>query len=140
MRYLTCLLATLCFAALSPTLADEPPLPTPPPIEPTPAQPQVAGASTATVSAPSKAAASSAKAPSAKDAEAAAAQDKRLRSQGYKPVVRNGITQYCRNEATVGTRFSIPVCGTPDELDKAALSGKELTESIQRGVMSPRSN
>jgi hypothetical protein len=68
------------------------------------------------------------------------AQTKRLRSQGYKPEVHNGRTVFCRKETQLGSRFEGKVCGTADEVDKAALNGKEVTEAIQRDTVTRQSN
>jgi len=105
--------------------------------------PPASSAAAATVTSAPAAAAASAKTETATDADTAArakATEKRLRGQGYKPVVRNGVTYFCRNEASLGSRFQSPVCGTPEDLDRAALNAKETTEKIQRDVTEHQSN
>jgi len=131
MRQVACLLISLCVGALSQTLAAEPPQ-APAVQQPAPSTPvssEVSAASATT-------AASSAKADPVKDADAKAqalALDKKMRGQGYKPKVnKNGITMYCRNEQELGSHFGHQVCGTPEDLERAALTSKEETERIQQ--------
>jgi hypothetical protein len=135
MRYLACLFVSLCVGALSQTLADEPPQPpAPAAVQSTPAS----SASPAAVSTPPTASAAKAESPNQGDVEA---QTKRLRGQGYRPETRNGRLVYCRKETPLGSRFESKICGTADELDKAALNSKELVETIQRqNSMNPRGN
>jgi hypothetical protein len=52
---------------------------------------------------------------------------------GYKPMTRNGVTRYCRNEQALGSRFETSVCGTPEELETAERNGKETVQKIQQG-------
>jgi hypothetical protein len=91
---------------------------------------------TSTVSATSaNAAVSGANADVAKEADAkaqAAALDKRMRSRGYKPKVKNGVTVYCRNEPEIGSHFEHLVCGSGEDLENAALSAQAETERIQQ--------
>jgi hypothetical protein len=158
MRNLTYLLVILYLGCISQVLAADPePVAPAPPASVTPgatpaAVPPAATPTTAASSAAATAAtAAVASAPSAtgeaKSAEAKSAEDldkqiKRLRSQGYKPkVAKNGTTLFCRSESTIGSRFPTERCGTAEELDRAALYGKETTEEMQRkGNMTPRSN
>jgi hypothetical protein len=134
MRYLACLFVSLCVGALSQTLADEPPLPPPAPVQSTP----VSSASPAAASTPPAASAAKTESPKQVDVEA---QTKRLRGQGYRPETRNGRLLYCRKEILIGSRFESKLCGTADELDKAAQNGKDLVQTIQRkDSMTPRGN
>jgi hypothetical protein len=132
MRYLACLLVSLGVGVLSQALADEPPQPAP--VQSTPAS----SASPAAVSTPPAASAAKTESPKQVDVEA---QTKRLRGLGYRPETRNGRLFYCRKETPVGSRFENKICGTADELDKAAQNSKELVETIQRqNSMTPRGN
>jgi hypothetical protein len=132
MRHVTCLLISLCVGTLSQTLAAEPPQA---PAVQAPSTPASSGA-TAVSAASATTTASSAKADPVKDADPKAqalALDKKMRGRGYKPRVdKNGITMYCRNEPEIGSHFGHQVCGTPEDLERAALNAKEATESIQQ--------
>jgi hypothetical protein len=134
MRYVACLLISLCVGALSQTLAAEPPQA--PAVQAAPSTPASSEATAAASAASATTAASGAKADPVKEADAKAqalALDKKMRGQGYKPKVnKNGITMYCRNEPEIGSHFERPVCGTPEDLERAALSSKEETERIQQ--------
>lgn len=69
------------------------------------------------------------------------AQAKRLRGQGYKPLTRNGEIVWCRKEATLGSRFTTPVCMSADDIDKASANGKDLVDTIQRqNYTTPKGN
>jgi hypothetical protein len=120
MRRLKLLLVSLCVGALSQALAADSSPSSPPAVSATP----VAG----TLSTP---AASAAK---PEDAAAARleAQAKRLKSAGYKPEVRNGVTLYCRNESRIGTRFETKNCSDGDVIEKAAQDSKDGMQKIQR--------
>ena len=133
MRYLARLFISLWVGALSQALAAEPPLPSPAPVQSTPV-PSESGTAAAT---PLAANAAKTEVPKADDL---AAQTKRLRSQGYKPEVHSGRTVFCRKETQLGSRFETKLCGTTDELDKAALYGMEVTEAIQRDTVTRQSN
>jgi hypothetical protein len=109
-----------------------PPAPVTPPAAVTPPSP-VAPA-TAVAPPPSVAAApavSGAKAENPQDVELDK-QTKRLRSQGYKPIVKNGRTVFCRREVVLGSHFGADVCGTADELDKTTANAKETVADMQR--------
>jgi hypothetical protein len=109
MRHLVALLSCLCLTEWSQTLADPAPQ-----------------ASTSQAAVPSATPAGSQTTPAAKTAVGTAsapppaanppseavldAQDKALRSQGYKTEVRDGQTYYCRSEAALGTHFEKKVC------------------------------
>jgi hypothetical protein len=131
MRYLHCLIASLCVGALSQAIAADPPAPTP-----TATSAPVQKSELAPVSAPPAAETqvkADAEAKAKADAEAKdKAVDKRLRAQGYKPVNHNGTLRYCRSEQALGSRFPTSVCGTPEELDFAEKNGKETVQRIQQ--------
>jgi hypothetical protein len=59
---------------------------------------------------------------------------KALRAQGYRPVVRNGETLYCRDEAPLGSRFEKRVCNTADQLAELARNSQENTVHAQRNT------
>jgi hypothetical protein len=61
------------------------------------------------------------------------AQVKKYRSKGYKPVVHDGTTVFCRSEATLGSRLERQVCRTAEQLDEAAQASQDLTRDVQRG-------
>jgi hypothetical protein len=133
MRQVACLVISLCVGTLSQTLAAEPPQA--PAVQAAPSTPASSAATAAVSAAPATTAASSAKADGVKDADAKAqalALDKKMRGRGYKPRVKNGVTVYCRNETELGSHFDHQVCGTPEDLERAALNAKEETERIQQ--------
>jgi hypothetical protein len=51
--------------------------------------------------------------------------DAKFRALGYKPVTRKGLRLYCHNEKQIGSRIERSVCGTPEELEFMALSGRD---------------
>ena len=57
---------------------------------------------------------------------------KRMRGRGYKPINRNGILVFCRNEGQIGTHFEHTRCNTLDELKNAEQTGKDYTNQIQQ--------
>jgi hypothetical protein len=134
MRQVASLLISLCVGSLSQSLAAEPPQA--PAVQAAPSTPGSSEATAAVSAAATTTAASSAKAETVKDGDAKAqalALDKKMRGQGYKPrVQKNGTTLYCRNEPDLGSHFERQFCGTPEDLERAALSAKEATESIQQ--------
>lgn len=102
MRNLFLLTACLCALTLSPVRAEEP-RPAPPPAAP-----------------PAKA-----DTQSAADAKAQAdALDAKFRALGYTPITRKGVRLYCHKEQQIGSRLERTVCGTPEELDFAILTGR----------------
>jgi len=102
MRNSSGLTACLCVLALSAVRADEP-RPAPAPAAP-----------------PTKA-----DTQSAADAKAKAdALDARFRALGYTPITRKGVRLYCHKEQQIGSRLERTVCGTPEEIDFAILTGR----------------
>jgi hypothetical protein len=110
MRNLQCLIVCLGVVAWSAALADEPhPAPTARPLK-SPAAEQPTKAETQ----------------SEADAKAKAnALDARFRALGYKPITRGGLRLYCHNEQQIGSRIERSVCGTPEELEFMALTGRD---------------
>ena len=69
-----------------------------------------------------------------------AADEKALRSQGYKPEMVRGQRLFCRNEAKLGSHFEQKVCGTVEQLKAQAQAARELTENSQRHQTSKSGN
>jgi len=135
-RYIPCLLFSVCLGSLTPVLAAEP-------SQAAGTTPQSAPAATESSSSVAPTAATPAAPKVDADAEAKAqalAVEKKMRGRGYKPVVRNGTTYFCRSETAIGSRFPTQICGTPEDLDRAALNGKETTEKIQQDVTEQQSH
>jgi hypothetical protein len=131
MRYPQFLMVSLCIGALSQALAGDQPTPASAPTSTSAAPQSPAAAPESPESAAATQANADAQAKADADAKAKAV-DKRLRALGYKPVNHNGTVRYCRNEQAIGSRFETQVCGTPEELDFAALNGKETAQKIQQ--------
>ena len=126
MRHTTWLMISLCVGVVSSTFAAEPAQTSSPPTAK--GTPITAEAATAN------------KADAAKAADLAA-QAKRLRSAGYKPKVqKNGDPIWCRKEAPLGSRLQIERCSSAEDLDKAALYGQDLTETLRKHVINHQSN
>jgi len=124
------LVAALCVGALSQALATEPP-----PASTAPAQSTTAPAQTTTApAAPVAPSATAAAKPASPTDKIPEEQDKALRSQGYKPETRNGVTIYCRKETHLGSRFDTKVCGSAEELADATINSKDMTSKAQRGL------
>jgi hypothetical protein len=151
MRYTTWLMISLCVGVVPSTFAAEPAQTPSPPAQASPAAPSEAPTSVtaATADATTPVAATppaTATPPTASKTEAVkppdlVAQAKRLRTAGYKPKVqKNGDTVWCRSEASLGSRFQSERCSSADDLDRAALYGKELTETMQKNVTQRQSN
>ena len=63
--------------------------------------------------------------------EQVASLNQRLRSQGYKPEVRNGTKIYCRKETEMGSRFPSKTCATADQLSAANKDGQDALNKVQ---------
>jgi hypothetical protein len=134
------LIALLCLGACPQVFAADPPAASPAAATASESQQKPADAAPA-------AAAPAAAAPStvpAADADAQKAKSgptdadiKRLRAQGYRPVVQNGVTVYCRKEAQLGTRFETPTCGSAEDIQKLADESKDATNRVQRMNTTP---
>ncbi len=121
MRTLTPLLTLLCTVGCLQAMADEPATPPAAPAAPTAATTAAAPASTA--AAPDAEAAAQA---------AAAAQIKKYRGMGWKPVDNNGTTVFCRSESQLGSRFEKKVCLTARQIDERTQMGKDAVADAQR--------
>ena len=142
MKLAACLLV-LSAGAGSATLAGEPQSPAQTPAAESPAAPAPA-AQTSAASAPASASeakqvpgAPAAPAPKADKSEAGngvptEAEIKQMRGRGYKPVNRNGMLVFCRDEGELGSHFQRTRCNTLKELKDAELNGKEYVNSLQR--------
>jgi hypothetical protein len=142
MKIAACLLV-LSAGAGSATLAGEPQSPAQTPAAESPAAPAPA-AQTSAASAPASASeakqvpgAPAAPAPKADKSEAGngvptEAEIKQMRGRGYKPVNRNGMLVFCRDEGELGSHFQRTRCNTLKELKDAELNGKEYVNSLQR--------
>jgi hypothetical protein len=145
MKFAACLLV-LSAGAGSATLADEPQSPAQTPAAESPA----AQTSTQTTSSPTTATGTpastsevkqvpgaAAPAPKADKSEAGngvptEAEIKQMRGRGYKPVNRNGMLVFCRDEGELGSHFQRTRCNTLKELKDSELNGKEYVNSVQR--------
>jgi hypothetical protein len=60
---------------------------------------------------------------------------KKVRAQGYKPQKRkDGTTYWCRNEATLGTRFEVQTCSTVEQILRRQKDAQEDVEKVQRQI------
>ncbi|HMH26961.1 MAG TPA: hypothetical protein VK580_00155 [Steroidobacteraceae bacterium] len=144
MKLAACLLV-LSAGACSAALADEPQSPAQPPAAESPAAPAPA-AQTSAATAPASTSeakqvpgAPAAPAPKADKSEAGngvptEAEIKQMRGRGYKPVNRNGMLVFCRDEGQLGSHFPRTRCNTLKELKDAELNGKEYANSVQRSA------
>ncbi len=64
--------------------------------------------------------------------EAAERELARLKSAGYKAELRGEQLVFCRREAQLGSRFEKKVCSSAESLQQQAVSGQDLTNSVQR--------
>jgi hypothetical protein len=129
MRLIIGLVTCFCLFAVSRLQADEPPAPAA--SQATPAAPANA-ATPATSSSSTQSASATKAAASADDTASEDANDKRLRSQGYKPETRNGTKVYCRKETEMGSRFPAKVCGTAEQLANANKDSQDALDKVQR--------
>lgn len=65
------------------------------------------------------------------------AQVKELLSQGYRPQASADGVVYCRREAVMNSRFERKICKSADAIALEKRDSKEMTEHIQRSLMSP---
>ena len=137
MRLIVGLLTCCCAFTVSQAFADEPPAQTSSAVQP--AQTAPASAATPASSASSAQTASASKPAASADATDEAT-DKRLRSQGYKPEVRNGTKIYCRKEAELGSRFESKICGTAEQLSNANKDSQDALDKVQRQSAPVKSN
>jgi hypothetical protein len=144
MKLAACLLV-LSAGACSAALADEPQLPAQPPAAESPAAPAPAApapaAQTSAATAPASTSeakqvpgAPAAPAPKAVNGIPTEAEIKQMRGRGYKPVNRNGMLVFCRDEGELGSHFQRTRCNTLKELKDAELNGKEYANSVQRSA------
>jgi hypothetical protein len=127
MRLIVALLTCFCAYTVSQAFADEPPAQTSSAVQPAQTSPAVAATPASSASSAQTAAASK---PASSDAGDDAT-DKRLRSQGYKPEVRNGTKIYCRKETEMGSRFPTKVCATAEQLAAANKDGQDALNKVQ---------
>jgi hypothetical protein len=59
--------------------------------------------------------------------------DQDVLEQGYKPVVKNGETYYCRKEILTGSRFSTVVCLTPQQIENMKQAAKDTLTGSPMG-------
>ena len=141
MRLIVGLLTCCCAFTVTQTFADEPPAQTSSADQPAQtsspaATPSAAAPASSTASAQTTAASKPAASADATDE----ATDKRLRSQGYKPEVRNGTKIYCRKEAELGSRFESKICGTAEQLSNANKDSQDALDKVQRQSAPVKSN
>ena|ERR1700761_4707083 len=66
------------------------------------------------------------------------ADEKRLRSLGYKPEMHNGNKLWCKTESSLGTRLGdTKHCGTAESLAHVTNNSREMTEAAQRVQLNP---
>ncbi len=126
------MLALLGAGGLSTSLADTPASPEATPSATAPAPPTTTAPA---VSPPAAAAAApnAASTATAASEAAMAAQEKRLRSAGYKPEMQNGQKVWCRREGELGSRLGgQKVCGTPDELKLTVDQSQDAVRQTQK--------
>jgi hypothetical protein len=131
MRLIAGLLTCCCAFTVSQSFADEPPAQTSSAVQPAQTSPAAPASAATPASSASSAQTASASKPAASADATDDATDKRLRSQGYKPEVRNGTKIYCRKETEMGSRFPSKVCGTPEQLSAANKDGQDALNKVQ---------
>jgi hypothetical protein len=60
------------------------------------------------------------------------AEERQKTPPGYKSVERNGQVFYCKAASQTGTRFTRPVCLTPEQYAATERASAEMRESMQR--------
>ena len=60
-----------------------------------------------------------------------AEQEKKWRSQGYKPEKRGDTTMWCRRESTLGSRFEDKKCWTAATLEENERNSQHYVEELQ---------
>lgn len=56
------------------------------------------------------------------------------RPPGYRMSKRNGVTYYCRKDATIGSRVETTKCFTQEQLEELAMVNSESVESSQQAM------
>ncbi len=131
----TCLalLALLGAGDVSTSLADAPASPEATPSATAPAAPPTTSAPAVSPPAAAAAAPNAASTATAASDAATSAQEKRLRSAGYKPEMQNGQKVWCRREGELGSRLGgQKVCGTADELKLTVDQSQEAVRQTQK--------
>ncbi len=135
MRNLAALSFILGLGAFSYSFADNPP------------SASTASAQSTPASSATTAAGATATAPPASDnkktlADAAlVAQVHRLRSAGYKPKVKDGVTIWCKQQTALGSRLTqVEMCGSPEQVEQSIQDSKDAVETAQRRVTEHQSN
>jgi hypothetical protein len=131
MRLIVGLLTCFCAYTVSQAFADEPPAQASSEVQPAQASPAAAPSAATPASSASSAQTASASKPAASADATDDATDKRLRSQGYKPEVRNGTRIYCRKETEMGSRFPSKVCATAEQLAAANKDSQDALNKVQ---------
>jgi hypothetical protein len=68
------------------------------------------------------------------------AEEKHLRSLGYKPEMHNGTKLWCKSEEKTGSRLGeIKHCGTSESLAQVTTKSRDITEAAQRTQLNPQS-
>lgn len=99
--------------------------------QPPPSAP-AAQSSTATPSTPRAPTAAHASTPAADTTVVVTAeQEKKWRSQGYKPEKRGDTTMWCRRESTIGSRFEEKKCWTAATLEENERNSQHYVEELQ---------
>jgi hypothetical protein len=58
---------------------------------------------------------------------------KQIKAMGWKPEKNsNGLTVYCRSEASLGTRFATKRCSSAEEIERLARDSRESLTHAQR--------
>ncbi len=134
MRMQAVLFVSLSLGAFSQGFADDPPATSAAPVQAT-----AASSNTST-------AVTTATTPPASDNKAAAdaalvAQTHRLRTAGYKPKEKNGVTLWCKQDTALGSRLTqVERCGSPEQIEQSVQDAKDAVEKMQRRVTERQSN
>ena len=140
MRLIVGLLTCFCAYTVSQACADEPPAQTSSAVQLAQASPAAAPTAATPASSASSAQTASASKPASSADATDDANDKRLRSLGYKPEVHNGSKIYCRKENELGSRFPSKVCGTASQLSNANKDSQDALNKVQIQAVPSRSN
>ncbi len=132
---LTLLVAGIC--GFSPSFAADQPAPAAAPLAPvSSADPTVESTTSkptavATDSLSATPPANAADADAAAKAAAAAKEEKKYRSQGYRPHVKNGETYWCKSDLPIGSRLPTTTCSTVAQMQEQERQAQDTVKEIQ---------
>ena len=132
MRFVAVVVILMMAAAL-PAYSQQSSSSAPPANTPPPAAASATATATATASAQTTASDSAPAKPSEETL-------KKAKSLGLHPEVHNGVTKYCWEDASIGTRFPSKKCASEDQLEEVIAQRQVIKDDMRRNMNSANSH